>query len=92
MAWIIWLKSGRSPTFSHHCLDGHFPHIIQQHGGFTAGQGEKQAEVQCKVQMAWHLNMLPGGMPSLQDVNLDELDLFPLNSRTARKKGMPMVH
>ena len=51
-----------------------------------------QAEVHSKVQMAWRLNKLPGGKPSLKDVNSDKLHSFPLKSRARRKKGMPMVH
>ena len=51
-----------------------------------------QAEVYCKVKMVWHLNKLPSSMPSLKDVNLDELDSYLLNSGAGRKKGMPTVH
>ena len=42
--------------------------------------------------MVWHLNKLPGGMPSLKDINLDKLCLFLLNSRAIRRKDMPTVH
>ena len=38
-----------------------------------------QAEVHHINQMVWHLNMLPGGIPGLKDVKMDELDLFPLS-------------
>ena len=38
----------------------------------AAGRGEKRAEVCCINQMAWHLNILPGGTPGLKDVKSDE--------------------
>ena len=72
MAWTIQLKSSRPHTFDHHCLYGHFPHIFRQPGVMAAGQGEGQAEVFREVQMVWCLNMLPGGMPGLKDVNSDK--------------------
>ena len=92
MAWTVQLKSSHPPAYDHWYLDGHFLLVVQQPGGMAAGQGERQAEVHRKVQMAWCLNKLPGGMPGLKDVNLDELDSFPLNNRAGRKKCMPMVH
>ena len=72
--WTVWLKASHLPTYDHWYLDGHFPLVVWQHGVITAGQGEMQAEI-CHInQMAWHLNMLPGGMPGLQDVKSDKLD------------------
>ena len=38
--------------FDHCYLDSHFPHIALQPEGIAAGQGEIQAEVHYKVQMA----------------------------------------
>ena len=72
MAWSIWLKSSSLPVFDHCWLDGHLLYIIWQLEGMAADQGERQAEVHYKVQMAWHLNMLPSGTPSLKDVNSDK--------------------
>ena len=52
MAWTIWLKASCPPTFDHRYLDGRIPHIVWQPEGMAAGQGEIQAEVCSKVQMA----------------------------------------
>ena len=71
-AWTIWLKSSHLPTVHHCCLDGHLPHIVWQPEDMAAGQEERQTEVHHEVQMAWCLNMLPGGMPGLKDVNSDK--------------------
>ena len=92
MAWTIQLKSSHLPAYDHWYLDGHFLLIVWQCWGMAAGGGEIQAEVHYVSQTMWHLNMLPSGMPSLKDINLDELDSFPLNSGARRKKGVPMVH
>ena len=40
VAWTIRLKSNNPPAYDHWYLDGHFPHIVQQHGGMAAGRGE----------------------------------------------------
>ena len=54
-----------------------------------AGRGEIRAEVCCINQMVWHLNMLPSGMPSLKDVNLDILDSFPLSMGPEERRACP---
>ena len=72
VAWTVQLKSSHPPAYDHWYLDGHFLLVVQQPGGMATGQGERQAEVHRKVQMVWCLNMLPSGMPSLEDINLDE--------------------
>ena len=55
----------------------------------ATGRGEMQAEVCSVVQIAWHLNKLPGGTPGLKDINSDELDLFPLSMGLKEKRACP---
>ena len=46
-----------------------------------------QAEVHRVNQMAWHLNMLPSGMPGLKDVKLDEWTCPCITSGAERIDG-----
>ena len=51
-----------------------------------------QAEVFYVNQMALHLNMLPGGTPSLKDIKLDEWTCPCITGGAGRKMGVPTAH
>ena len=74
MAQTIWLlcKSSHLLALDHCCMDGHFLYAVWQPEWIAASLREKQEEICYKVQMAWHLNMLPSGMLSLKDVTSDK--------------------
>ena len=69
-----------------------FPLVVRQPEGTAAGQREVLSEVYCINQMAWHLNTLPGSIPSLKDVIIRQIRLVPTKCGAGRKRGMPIVH
>ena len=91
MAQTVWLlhKSSHPPTLDYCCLDGYVPPTIWQPEGIAAYQGERQAEVYCKVQTVWYLTMLPWGMSSVKDINSMNVGLVPLNGGAKSKRGFP---